>query len=517
MLFNSYAFIFAFLPAALIGFHWLGRLRGQAYACGWLVLCSFFFYCWWNPKYLALMFASICFNYAVGGLLARTGDQKKRYAVLCFGVVADLVLLAYFKYADFFITSVNETTGTSFNLQHVILPLGISFFTFTQIAFLVDVYRNIVTERNFINYCLFVSYFPHLIAGPVLHHKEMMPQFSHRTNFLVDYRHLSVGTTIFVIGLFKKTVIADGVAAYSSPVFNAASAGVMPSFFEAWGGALSYTLQLYFDFSGYSDMAVGLSFMFGIRLPMNFFSPYKSRNIIEFWRRWHMTLSRFLRDYLYIPLGGNRFGEMNRYKNLFLTMVLGGLWHGAAWTFVLWGAFHGLLLAACHLWKTLVSDYKNCPQLKRAMTPIAYATTFLMVVIGWVIFRADTFDAALTILKGMMGMNGFYLAPGEAKFHDVLSFVGMPIEYSVHATRYVEKDTLHWIVVCLLLVWLMPNTYQMTKNEAPVLDESGLLVEGRATRLQWYSDRRWLMIIALMALVSILNLNNVSEFLYFQF
>jgi len=517
MLFNSYAFIFAFLPISLLGFHWLGRYRGTSYACGWLVLCSLFFYGWWNPKYVGLMLASILFNYVIGGWLAQAAWQSKKRTILVLGIVADLALLAYFKYANFFISTINATADTSFNLHNIILPLGISFFTFTQIAFLVDVYRGIATERNFISYCLFVSYFPHLIAGPVLHHKEMMPQFSRRTNFDLDYRYLSVGTTIFVIGLFKKTVIADGIAKYAGPVFNAAANGAEISFFEAWGGALSYTLQLYFDFSGYSDMAVGLSFMFGIKLPMNFFSPYKARNIIEFWRRWHMTLSRFLRDYLYIPLGGNRQGEFNRYKNLFITMVLGGLWHGAAWTFVFWGAFHGALLAICHLWKSLVGDYKSAPRFKALMAPIAYTLTFVAVVVGWVFFRAESFDAALAILRGMTGMAGFYLEPDETKFHDALTLLGMPVEYSVHAARYVEKATLHWIMVCMVLIWVMPNAYQLMSAETPVLDESGLLAESKGSRLQWYAGKKWLAATILLALVAVLSLNNVSEFLYFQF
>jgi alginate O-acetyltransferase complex protein AlgI len=517
MLFNSYAFIFLFLPVALVGFHWLGRQRGPAYACGWLTLCSFFFYGSWNPVYMGLMFASIVFNYGCGGALSRTTDTQKKLAVLCFGITADLLLLFYFKYANFFISSLNAAAHTSFNLHNIILPLGISFFTFTQIAFLVDVYRGIATEQNFIRYCLFVSYFPHLIAGPVLHHKEMMPQFSQRSNFELDYRLLSVGVTIFVIGLFKKQVVADGIAVYAGPVFNAAATGTSLNFFEAWGGALSYTLQLYFDFSGYSDMAVGLSFMLGIRLPMNFFSPYKSRNIIEFWRRWHMTLSRFLRDYLYIPLGGNRDGEINRYRNLLTTMVLGGLWHGAAWTFVIWGAFHGILLAICHLWKSLVNDYKTYPRLKNIITPFAYTITFLMVVVGWVFFRADSFQSAMIVLKGMAGMSGFYLEPDETRFHNALSLLGLPVEYSVHAARYVEKATLHWIMVCLLLIWVMPNTYQIMNAENPVLDESRLLDESRTTRWQWSASRKWLATTMVLALAAILGLNTVSEFLYFQF
>jgi D-alanyl-lipoteichoic acid acyltransferase DltB (MBOAT superfamily) len=336
MLFNSAEFLFFFLPLLLFAFFRLGR-HNRRLAAFWLTAGSLFFYGWWNPAYLGLLLSSIVFNYLVGYTIARGDDigSSRRKRLLALGITVDLALLGYYKYANFFVDSVNAAFGTNYAILEIVLPLGISFFTFTQIAFLVDAARGEAKEFDFVHYSLFVTYFPHLIAGPVLHHKEMMPQFGQASTYRFSHEHLTVGLTVFAIGLFKKVVLADGVAPFASSVFAAAERGEVLGLFQAWGGTLAYSLQLYFDFSGYSDMAIGLSYMIGVRLPINFNSPYKSVNIADFWRRWHMTLSRFLRDYLYIPLGGNRKGSVRRYVNLMTTMLLGGLWHGAGWTFVL--------------------------------------------------------------------------------------------------------------------------------------------------------------------------------------
>jgi alginate O-acetyltransferase complex protein AlgI len=333
MLFNSYTFIFIFLPITLLVFFSIGGKGHHRIAIAWLVAASLFFYGWWNPAYLSLILGSILFNYAVGVALSNLQAQSSashltKKIILSFGILVNLFLLAYFKYANFFVDNLNSLSGSNFHLQTIILPLAISFFTFQQITYLVDAYKGETREYNFLHYCLFVTFFPQLIAGPIVHHREMLPQFVKNTIYKFNHQHLAIGLTIFFIGLFKKVVLADGVAVYATPVFEAAEQGVMLTFFEAWAGALAYTFQLYFDFSGYSDMAIGIARMFGIRLPLNFNSPYKSVNIIEFWRRWHITLSRFLRDYLYIPLGGNRKGKFRRYINLMITMLLGGLWHG---------------------------------------------------------------------------------------------------------------------------------------------------------------------------------------------
>ncbi|HET7832180.1 MAG TPA: MBOAT family O-acyltransferase, partial [Gallionella sp.] len=357
MLFNSYVFIFLFLPVVMLGFFQLARIS-HAFAAGWLALASLLFYGYWNPAYVGLLLASIIGNYAFGLRIAKLNIRSEeqvghRKLLLAIAVLSNLLLLGYYKYANFFATSVNSIAGTHCSLGEIILPLGISFFTFTQIAFLVDTYQGKVKEYNFIHYVLFVTYFPHLIAGPVLHHKEMMPQFAHASTYRFNYENIAVGLTIFLIGLFKKVVIADGIAYYVPTVFDAPALGIHLTFVEAWGGALCFALQLYFDFSGYSDMAIGLSRMFGVTLPLNFHSPYQAVNIIDFWRRWHMTLSRFLRDYLYSPLGGNRRGKVRRYLNLWLVMLLGGLWHGAGWTFVIWGGLHGIYLVITHAWQSL--------------------------------------------------------------------------------------------------------------------------------------------------------------------
>lgn len=407
MLFNSYGFIFLFLPVVLIGFFQLARIDHR-FAAAWLALSSLFFYGYWNPAYIGLLLGSIVANYSFGSWIARAGARQEaggRKRLLIVAIAANLALLAYYKYANFFLGNINSAAGTDISLGEIILPLGISFFTFTQIAFLVDTYQGKVKEYNFIHYVLFVTYFPHLIAGPVLHHREMMPQFAYPATYCFNYENMAVGLSIFFIGLFKKVVIADGVSQYVGPVFGAPATGVELTFVEAWGGAICYTLQLYFDFSGYSDMAIGLSRMFGVALPLNFHSPYKSVNIIEFWRRWHMTLSRFLRDYLYIPLGGNRKGTLRRHMNLVATMLLGGLWHGAGWTFVIWGGLHGLYLVINHAWHAVRRKLGQDPEqpLSRPVRLASVLLTFLLVTLAWVFFRADTLEHARAIVYAMVG------------------------------------------------------------------------------------------------------------------
>ena len=309
MLFNSFQFIFVFLPLTLLGFHWIGK-QGHHRACiAWLVGASLFFYSWWNPAYLVLILSSVLLNYGVGVSLASTPSNLNKKLVLIFGVTANLGLIGYYKYANFFVETFNMLVGTKQDLHEVILPLAISFFTFQQIAYLVDVYRGETREHNLLNYCLFVVFFPQLIAGPIVHHKEIWPQFARDALYRLRAENLAIGFTIFAIGLFKKVVLADEIAVFATAVFVGAENDIPATFFEAWGGALAYSFQLYFDFSGYSDMAIGVARMFGIRLPLNFNSPYKATSIIDFWQRWHITLSRFLRAYLYIPLGGNRKGQ----------------------------------------------------------------------------------------------------------------------------------------------------------------------------------------------------------------
>ncbi len=519
MLFNSLPFIFVFLPVVLIGFFVLGRFNRLA-AAAFLALASFAFYGWWSPKYLLLLTGSIAFNYTAGMAIARAavaGQPTHSRRLMALAIVANLALLGYYKYANFFIDNVNTLTGTGLTVGQIILPLGISFFTFTQIAFLVDAHQGKAREYNPVHYALFVTYFPHLIAGPILHHGEMMPQFARPEIYRVDWGNLAAGTTLFLLGLFKKVMIADEIGPYGTPIFEAAQAGVALTFLEAWGGALAYTFQLYFDFSGYSDMALGLSLLFGVRLPVNFHSPYKAVNIADFWRRWHMTLSRFLRDYLYVPLGGNRKSKVQRYMNLLVTMVLGGLWHGAGWTFVLWGALHGVYLVIYHAWhglrRSLGHDLRHPTWWGRYL---GCGVTFVAVVAGWVVFRAESLPAAWQMLSGMAGLHGFtlpdvWLAKWGA-FGEWLALHGATFDDS---RGLVRASLINWIVILCLVVWCAPNSQQIMTRARPALPIPGVMPY--AGRWQWRATP-WLAVpVAVLAVLCVVNLHKQSEFLYFQF
>ncbi len=411
MLFTTATFTLLYLPLVLAGYFLIGR-RWPLGAAAWLFAASVFFYGYWMPVFTLLLLFSIGVNFSLGSLIARAvlsgrriGPWPAARVALVLGIVFNLGLLGYFKYANFFVDNLNALLGAHWKLGEIILPIGISFYSFTQIAFLVDTAQRKVAEFRGLHYGLFVTYFPHLVAGPVLHHAQMMPQFGDRNVYRFQGANFVAGLGIFCIGLFKKVVLADGVAPYADAVFNAADAGAMPAIGEAWLGALAYTLQLYFDFSGYSDMAIGLSWMFNIRLPINFDSPYRCTNISEFWRRWHISLSTFLRDYLYIALGGNRKGPARRYINLGLTMVLGGLWHGAAWSFVLWGALHGAYLMLNHGFRALCdgAGWSAALQRSRLFALAGWGLTMVCVVAAWVFFRAHSVDGALRVLGAMAG------------------------------------------------------------------------------------------------------------------
>lgn len=520
MLFNSYAFIFAFLPLTLILFFLLGK-RSQYLASVWLTLASLAFYGWWNPNYLLLLLVSIGFNFQVGKQIAlmRAISSGWTKAIFMAGVAANLCLLGYYKYLGFLIGNLNYFVENPMPIPEIVLPLGISFFTFTQLAFLADAYQGRAQEFRPLHYALFVTYFPHLIAGPVLHHKEMMPQFAKPAIYRIDWENLAVGLSIFFIGLFKKLLLADEMALYARPAFDAAAKGQPLALIDAWGGALSYSFQLYFDFSAYSDMAIGISLLFGIKLPLNFNSPYKAASIIEFWRRWHMTLSRFLRDYLYIPLGGNRRGPFRRYLNLLITMVLGGAWHGANWTYILWGGLHGLYLIINHQWQDSV--------LRRWVTAcvpagiydkFALLLTFLAVVVAWVFFRAENITAALLLLEGMAGQHGVVLPlkwqSGLSKIGEMLNLQG--IEFRNTDTFNAVKEPVRILLICLGIVWLLPNTQQIMERYQPAL---GMIEpnESGQSWWQWRPSRLFLGIGVLVATLGILSLNEISEFIYFQF
>ena len=507
MLFNSYEFIFLFLPVTLLIYVILVHNRKKEAAMTWLVVASLFFYGWWNPAYLLLITGSMLFNYYTGVQLS----YRQNRLLLGVAIAVNLGLLGYFKYANFFVENISDLAGLDWNIEHIVLPLAISFFTFQQIAYLVDAYRRETSEYNFLHYALFVSFFPQLIAGPIVHHKEMLPQFIRETARSIEYRHLAIGISVFILGLFKKVVVADSLAPYSIEAFNAVAAGEMLTFFEAWKGALAYTFQLYFDFSGYSDMAIGLAMLFGIRLPLNFDSPYKARSIIEFWQRWHITLSRFLRDYLYIPLGGNRKGQVRRYLNLVITMLLGGLWHGAEWTFVLWGGLHGLYLVINHGWRR-VKELSGIVHSHVIFNTASLLLTFFAVVVAWIFFRAEDFSAAILMLKSMLGYGGV-VWPADARgqlgiFANVLSSMGLEFGYT---GQFNGLANVVGMLVILLFVFTAPNVQQLMNRYQVAINPPSV------STLAWAPDLRWGLLVGFMALLSILRLGHMSEFLYFQF
>ncbi|MDF3130410.1 MBOAT family protein [Kiritimatiellaeota bacterium B1221] len=355
---------------------------------------------------MILILGSIIVNYLLGQRLASGGNVW----LLRLGVGLNLAAIGYFKYANFFMGTLSDLAGKEYTPLRILLPLGISFYTFQQVAYLVDAYRTRTCERHPVHYALFVTFFPQLIAGPIVHHSELIPQLKDAKRFVPNSSAIYTGLTLFLLGLFKKVVVADGFSPYVSAVFNHADAGGTVSFFEAWGAVLSYTLQIYYDFSGYSDMAVGMAAILNIRLPINFFSPYRQTSIIDFWRCWHMTLSRFLKDYVYIPLGGSRVGSLGRrYTNLMITMLVGGLWHGAGWTFVIWGGLHGFYLLVNHSWRRLPFHKPSSFVGRSTAGFLSWGLTFLSVSLAWVFFRAGTLKGASSILKGMGGASGFVL------------------------------------------------------------------------------------------------------------
>lgn len=493
MLFNSYAFVFAFLPLSLLIYHGLRRsgfTRGSIFA---LTLLSLAFYGWWKPVYLLLIVPLLLVNFGLAWLIVPREGHRPRGArtFLIAGLMINLAVLGWFKYANFFVENANSLLGLDLYLAKIVLPLGISFFIFQKIAFLVDAYRGKVDRLNLLDFSLFVSFFPQLIAGPIVHHSEILPQFRQRG--AVPPGYLAMGLTIFIIGLAKKVLLADTVASYVAPGFDAAAAGAHLDFFAAWRSALAYTAQLYFDFSGYSDMAIGAALLFGIRLPVNFASPYKATSIIDFWRRWHITLSRFLRDYLYIALGGNRHGVLRRYANLLITMVLGGLWHGAGWTFVIWGALHGFYLMVNHGWRTLRSRLTWLPaEAGNVERRLGQILTFLAVVVGWVFFRAADTHAAFEILKAMFGVNGVVAGASP--------LAGFTLAGAL-----------------LLIAWLAPNTQELTGYVAPSSAHEPERASIDPRKVMWQPSLSWAAIIGAGFGISILSFSRVSEFLYFQF
>lgn len=440
---------------------------------------------------MPLILSSILFNYLIGTTLSKSNEDNKiglnktfsKKSILTFGIVCNLALLGYFKYTNFFLENFNGIFGSNIPLQHIILPLGISFFTFTQIAFLVDAYRNEVKEYDLVRYMLFVTYFPHLLAGPILHHKEMMPQFANPRNSVINYRNIAVGLFIFSIGLFKKVIIADTFAVWANAGFDTATT---LNLFEAWATSLSYTFQLYFDFSGYTDMAIGISLMFNIKLPINFNSPYKALNIQDFWRRWHMTLSRFLRDYIYIPLGGNKISSLRTYVNLLATFVIGGLWHGAGWTFIFWGFLHGMALIIQRVWSNL--GFKM-------WTWLAWFITFNFVNIAWIFFRAKEWEDAIKVLKGMVGLTGIVISD---KFSKKLLFLNdYNFQFGTWLSNINGNNSFTWIGISLIFILLFKNSSQLKSSFRPNI--------------------KYFAFVLIILFYTLSSFNKFSEFIYFNF
>ena len=527
MLFNSFEFVFLFLPITLIGFYWLGRQRKNIkyqLPIWWLIFASLIFYGRWNPLNLPLLISSILVNYYLGYLLGnslKTVTAKK--IILGAGIVFNLGLICYYKYSYFIVNNINQIVGSRLDWPSLVIPLAISFFTFQQIAYLVDAYKGETKEYDIRKYMLFVCFFPQLIAGPIVHHREILPQFETASIYKFSQKTLSIGLTVFIAGLFKKVILADRIAEYSNLAFAATSQGIDLTFSEAWVGALGYSLQLYFDFSGYSDMAIGAAYMFGIRLPLNFNSPYKAISIVDFWRRWHITLSHFLRDYLYIPLGGSRKGEPRRYTNLFITMLLGGLWHGAGWTFIFWGGLHGFYLVINHLYRSirmsLGHNLKNDSWLLRGA---GWSATFIAVVISWVFFKANSFEIATSILSSMFGLNGIELPEFTAPYLGFLRSFGVGFFGFTVNVGISQKYATFGIVILLLIAWFTPNTQQWMGKYNPALTEAIQYNQPQWLQkfwqfLSWKPNRIWTVVVAGLTSLSLLSFSRVSEFLYFQF
>lgn len=537
MLFNSDEFLFVFLPIVFGGFLVLGTWGQRRWSALWLTAASLVFYSWWRPANLPLLLFSIAANYLIGGVLVRNASK----AVLALGIALNLSLLTYFKYSVFFAESLSGMFALDWNVQHIVLPLAISFFTFQQIAYLVDAFAGKVTERDPLNYCLFITFFPHLIAGPITHHREMLSQFGNASWFRPNWSLIGVGVTLFLIGLFKKVMIADPFGGIASPLFaiSAESGGVQ--LVQAWTAALAYALQIYFDFSGYSDMAIGLGLLFGIALPPNFNSPYKARNVIEYWSRWHMTLTRFLTAYVYNPvvvmltrrradkgLPLPKRGRMTpgTFVTLValptvLTMFISGVWHGAGWQFVIFGLLHGFYLVVAHGWRAWKA-HRGVPLDAGAPMAIAGSVllTFLCVVVALVFFRAPSATSAIDLLRGMAGLNGVTLPEPLARVPGagaIARFFDVPFASLDH----IEPSFAVRIVLFLIVVWTLPNAYQWLGEHPSALDFSA-----RASWIdRWPSLLHWrpspALGIVLGAVCAVTLLYSVSaaptEFLYFQF
>jgi D-alanyl-lipoteichoic acid acyltransferase DltB (MBOAT superfamily) len=559
MLFNSYEFILLFLPITVIGFLALGLMSRQL-AMAWVILASIFFYAWWRPFNLAIIGPSLVVNYFLGRwLLGLQGDASKsrtRAFALTIGIIFNIAFLGYFKYANFAVSVAHDVTGRNFVFEEVILPLGISFITFQKIAFLVDVAGGKIKSFSVRDFLLFVLFFPQLVAGPIVHYQESVPQFQAATAKF-DKTAYAAGLTLFVFGLFKKVVLADGMAAHVSPVFAFAQGAGDPTMVQSWLAAIGYTLQLYFDFSGYSDMACGAALFFGVKLPMNFNSPLKAANIIDFWQRWHITLTRFLTAYIFTPISLNftRQRAMKRLPPLratgsklgaflqllvaptLVTMFISGVWHGAGYTFIIWGLLHGFYLVIAHAWRQYGPKKGSAPKAvttdgavpaAQSMVPSAlvnfiaqragWMITFLAIAVSMVFFRAPDVGTAVDVLKGMTGLNGVGLPQELADRVHMASLGGMKLAGGeVYLHQFIPAAG--FLIGLFAIAILMPNSLQVMEKFKPTLTSPNEppKIAGFIPSLRWNPSLPWMGFFAVLALVAMLRMSGPSEFLYWQF
>jgi alginate O-acetyltransferase complex protein AlgI len=512
MLFNSYIFILLFLPFVAAIYFLAGTFLHRKLSISWLVVSSLFFYAWWNPIYLPLIIGSVLFNFYVGAAIRRGKSKNAAYngLLLFFGIAANLLLLGYFKYFNFFIANLNALFNTDISIAPIVLPLAISFFTFQQIMYLVDADSRDTEDYDLVHYTLFVTFFPHLLAGPLVHHAQMMPQFDSDETYRPRRSNIEIGLSIFAIGLFKKVILADNLAAFATPIFDAADAGESLSVLASWQGAVAFTLQIYFDFSGYSDMAIGSARLFGIKLPINFYSPFKSLNIPDFWRRWHMTLTQLITAYVYTPMSiaGARkaMADNSGERAIFLksiaypamvTFLLIGIWHGAGWNYIIFGALHGVMTVANNIWRqfrkhTLKHDLRHSTLAGRIL---ARSITCVCFILSLVFFKAGTTSAAISITESMAGLNGSGAATGS---HGGAVF-------------------LTYAVICFSIIFLLPNTQQLFAAFDPSLEPKRKETLWGFEKLTWAPNWQWAVICSSMFALALMNMGQEVEFVYFQF
>lgn len=516
MLFNSFEFIFALLPISILVSLFLIR-RSRELTVLWLIACSLFFYGWWNISYLTLIIFSLAINFGFASAILNTQDKVTKKILLIVGISINLSVLCYFKYYNFAVDIISYAGFNNFNNRDIILPLAISFITFQQIAFLCDCYSEKIKQFGMMDYFLFITFFPQLIAGPIVYGPSTLPQYKAKEAFKVNQASLMIGMSIFILGLFKKIVIADSFKPFADLVFNA-PANTPISFIEAWSGTFCYGFQLYFDFSAYSDMAIGLARIFNIHLPINFNSPYTAKSIIEFWHRWHITLSTFLKEYLYVPLGGNKKGAFRKHINLLLTMLIGGLWHGAGINFIIWGGMHGMYLIINHTWKESLAKKHLISILPHKLyQSICLILTISAVMMAWVFFRATSLECAMNIIHGMIGLQGFIIPEhylNAIPFPSLQNlFMQLPVQFG-HIPLFQGTHELLALSLGAIILWALPNTNQFFNQVLPAYSDYSQTYKGP---LIWALSKKWAFLWALLSIVVLLKMHTVTEFLYYQF